>query len=291
MVIKRKLKTALRILKKQGILQLTKRSLSHIACLLNLSYICPQLRVCVEVDESKLVYTILKESHPRGVMIDVGAHWGSALEPFANSDWQVYAFEPDVNNRKQLKAGFGDYKNVIIDPRALADKEQENIDFYTSNQSSGISGLSAFHESHESTDKVNTTTLKKVIQSFDIKVIDFLKIDTEGYDFFVLKGLPWDILKPGVIVCEFEDAKTTPLGYNVYNLANFLLDKGYKVMVSEWYPIIKYGGNHKWKKFVEYPSKLDDKKGWGNLIAVRYHTHYKLLKKYCLKYIDRENDK
>ncbi len=282
MIIAKKFRTANRIFEEEGLLQLIRKTLIHLLHLLKMQFLFPQLSNNNEVNEGKLVYEILDGHRRQGVMIDVGAHWGSALRPFAESKWQIYAFEPDLHNRQKLQTQFGGFDNVSIDPRALSDKEQENIDFFTSRQSSGISGLSAFHVSHENTQKVNTTTLKKVINSFDITTVDFLKVDTEGFDLFVLKGMPWDNIVPEVILCEFEDAKTIPLGYGFHVLARFLVDKGYVVMVSEWYPVVEYGGNHRWKRFIEYPCELDDDKGWGNFIAVKGEVHTNRLRKFCL---------
>lgn len=100
--------------------------------------------------------------------------------------------------------------------------------------------------------------------------MDFLKIDTEGFDYFVLKGFPWDRsgLKPGIILCEFEDSKTRPLGYDWKVMADFIQSKGYQVYVSEWFPIEKYGVSHRWRGIKKYPAELEDHEGWGNLVAL-----------------------
>jgi hypothetical protein len=80
--------------------------------------------------------------------------------------------------------------------------------------------------------------------------VDFLKIDTEGFDLMVLKGYPWtQSPRPRVILCEFEDAKTVPLGYDFHQLAAFLVGEGYQLIISEWYPVKAYGGLHRWRRF------------------------------------------
>jgi hypothetical protein len=140
--------------------------------------------------------------------------------------------------------------------------------FYTSQVSSGISGLSAFHDTHVKTDAVDTITLEYFCQQNQIDHIDFLKVDTEGYDYFVLKGLRWDTVRPLAIVCEFEDRKTIPLGYNFKDLADLLTSQKYFLLVSEWYPITEYGRTHKWKAFYTYPHELSNEKAWGNIIAI-----------------------
>lgn len=286
-LITRKIHTALLVLKKEGWAKFSKRVLHLFLGLFRISDIFSQHNGHSATDECQIVFDVLSCRGQPGLMVDVGAHWGSSLKMFAESKWWILAFEPDKDNRKILESKFCAYSNVVIDPRALLDKEKESVDFYTSQLSSGISGLSAFHSSHKVSGKVNTTTLASVVKEFGISEINFLKIDTEGFDLLVLKGAPWGILKPEIIVCEFEDTKTTKIGYNIYDIADYLVEKGYKLFVSEWYPIAKYGTKHRWKKLMEYPSNLDDPESWGNLIAVLYEKDYELLKQQYLELIKR----
>ena len=209
-------------------------------------------------------------SNNSGIMIDVGAHQGYALMPFLNSGWRVFAFEPDNSNRNKLLERLKTNKNkhlVVIDSRCVSNKSLNGVSFYTSEQSTGISGLSAFHESHHESQKVDVITLTEFFEDKPMPDVDFLKIDTEGHDLFVLQGYPWARGKPRIIECEFEDVKTVPLGYSFHDLARFLKDKGYKVYVSEWHPIVRYGIQHDWRQLMRYPCELSDKKGWGNFIA------------------------
>lgn len=220
-------------------------------------------------DETNLVYRLMKEHAASRVMLDVGACTGEALSSFASDGWAVYAFEPDRKNRKTLTENWGDAPTVRIDPRAVSNREASDVPFFRSDVSVGISGLSSFHESHEATGTVETTTLDVFCRQEQITEVDFLKVDTEGYDLFVLQGMPWQAVTPRVVVCEFEDSKTVPLGYSFDDLAGYLRDLTYHVLVSEWYPIVNYGGPHRWRRFVPYPCTLADSSAWGNLIAVR----------------------
>lgn len=202
-------------------------------------------------------------------MIDVGVHYGESLERFAFGGWVVYAFEPDSRNRAILSAYCKKMTNVTIDPRAVTDKDLGNLPFYNSSVSTGISSLSSFHSTHKEIGHVPTVTLEKFIREKNMKNIGFLKVDTEGHDLFVLKGLDWEESVPEIILCQFENMKTKALGYDFDDLAGFLVGKGYHVLVSEWYPIIEYGTKHSWRRFVKYPCTLIDKKAWGNLIATK----------------------
>jgi len=220
------------------------------------------------LDEGDLVLDFLEGYSKDKNMINVGAHHGWGLKKFVENQWNVYAFEPDNKNRKILKQHLGKHKNLIIDPRAVSNKEVTNQSFFTSKVSTGISSLGTFHESHKETQAVNVTTITKWHETNKIKSCDFLLVDVEGYDLFVLEGFPWDKLQPKVVIAEFEDSKTLPLGYSYKDLGNYLLSKGYKVILSEWYPIVEYGKKHKWNQLQSYPCDIDDK-AWGNFIAIK----------------------
>ncbi len=234
-------------------------------------------------DESGIAFRALKADRLKGLMIDVGAHLGAALFPFAHSGWRVFAFEPDSKNRNRLRASFGGLQNVVIDSRAVSDHAQEKAILYRSKESNGISGLSAFHPSHHPAEEVNVTTLEYFFdeQGFAHQDIDFLKIDTEGFDLHVLKGIPWHRISPRLILCEFEDSKTIPLGYTFHDLANFLVNHGYRLIVSEWHPIRSYGVPHDWRRFATYPCELEDSRSWGNILATKEERIFESLLQIC----------
>src|SRR3546814_7615717 len=89
-------------------------------------------------------------------------HHGHALFPFVQKGWKVFAFEPDDGNRalleKRLEQNGAAQSLVRLDKRAVSDRVSAGLAFYRSDQSSGISGLSAFHPSHVSKQTVDTTT-------------------------------------------------------------------------------------------------------------------------------------
>jgi FkbM family methyltransferase len=218
------------------------------------------------MDEVSLIYDLLRARNS-GTMVDVGAHFGESLRQFAKQGWRVLAFEPDDDPRKQqaIREQLNPHSKLLN--CALSDTRVDMKSFYRSAISTGISGLIPFHESHQVALQVEVTVLADVLQSEGIQRIDFLKIDTEGNDLLVLKGLDWQV-KPDVILCEFEDAKTKTVGYDYKVLGDYLLAAGYHVFMSEWYPIIRYGVTHRWRALREYPCEVQDASAWGNFIAV-----------------------
>lgn len=202
-------------------------------------------------------------------MVDVGAHHGHALEPFALDHWVVHAFEPDAVNRRELERRWGSWPDVRIDGRALSNREEVSAMFYRSPVSDGISSLHPFHPSHAAGPAVTLTTLAIYMLETGLDRVDFLKVDAEGHDLNVLKGVPWERLQPGVVVCEFDEGKGRGLLQGYEALSGFLVEHGYRIVVSEWEPIVEYGLRHRWRRCVQYPAALVDRTAWGNLIAVQ----------------------
>ncbi len=232
------------------------------------------------VNEGTLILDYFKSISFIGTKIDIGAHHGFDTLPFATEGWKVFAFEPDPYNRAQLEKLTSKFCSVHVDARAVSNKAAKQVVFYKSSESDGVSGLQAFLPSHQAEYHVDVTTLAEFILEKEINEIDFLKIDTEGYDKMVLKGIPWESLRPRLILCEFEDKKTLPLGYSYHDLAKYLLERGYHLIVSEWKPIKRYGEKHDWRGFYPYPHKLQTPKAWGNLIAARDKADYESLSQF-----------
>jgi FkbM family methyltransferase len=234
-------------------------------------------------DEAAIAYKALSKSVKQGLMLDVGAHHGSSCARFVREGWIVHAFEPDDGNRAELVRRLGKHPNLHIDGRAVADQPRSGVEFYTSEVSTGISGLMAFHESHRESAKVDVTTVSDYLAetALTTRGVDFLKIDTEGYDLKVLEGVPWETSAPRLILCEFEDGKTRALGYTFTDLTEFLAAKGYRMIISEWYPIERYGGRHKWRRFQSHPLAPISSAAWGNVLATTDEVLHAALLRLC----------
>ena len=79
----------------------------------------------INPSEVKIAYQVLSGWRQPGVMIDIGAHHGESIAMFAESGWEIHAFEPDPENRKELEMRLGDHRKVVINANAVSDKNQE----------------------------------------------------------------------------------------------------------------------------------------------------------------------
>lgn len=231
------------------------------------------------IDEVDMLFkTFVRVSTP-GVMYDVGAHYGYSLQNFSRSGWHVEAFEPDRKNYRELIKQTAGFDKVNLHACAVGAEDIESVDFYTSPESTGVSGLSPFLSSHEKDRSVRLTTLASFIRKTGAPYPDFLKIDTEGHDLFVLQGYPWQQHKPRFVLCEFENNKSRPLGYDFLELCAYLTDRGYSLIISEWHPIQRYGVLHRWKRFHSSGLTQLNENAWGNIFAFQDNDDYQLAKR------------
>ena len=242
-----------------------------------------------QLNENKLVSILCDVNKHAGVMLDVGAHYGGSLIPFADAGWKVVAFEPDPNNRSHLLNNPSVInKDVEVVAAAIGSEEKSDVKIFASNESSGVSGLSPFLETHEEVCRVPLLRLDTEIKKRELKHIRYLKVDVEGHEMDVLKGLNLDENSPDFIQLEYEDFKTQSLGYTSHDLCTVLGDKGYKILVSEWWPIQKYGIRHSWKQIYHYNGDIPSD-SWGNLIAYKNDIPASSIEKALIASIELES--
>lgn len=204
-------------------------------------------------------------------MIDVGAQFGTSFRPYLNQGWRIVAFEPDSTKLPKLEQYLSNPKLSFF-RKAVGDKPVESVQFYTSPESTGISSLVPFRDSHAPSETVEVTTLAIELPKLGVTSIDYLKIDTEGYDLSVLRGHDWSV-RPEVIMAEFDELKTRPIGHDYRAIGDLLLANGYDAYVSQWAPLVRYGSGHAWHSLAQYPCDLHHPDAWGNFIAVRSDAH------------------
>jgi FkbM family methyltransferase len=224
----------------------------------------------LKFDEIKTIFFFLKNKKVKnGLMIDVGSNIGTSAEFFLLSKWMVHCFEPDKDNFRIINNRFTKFSKIKSNNLAISNKSG-SLKFYRSSVSDGINSLIKFHESHNYEYKVDVIRLDTYLKKNNIKKIDFLKIDVEGNDFNVLKSIDLNTVSPTIIMMEYENAKTKNIGIKINDILEYLSNKNYNFLVSEWFPIQRYGHNHKWKKVHDINDFISvDPNSWGNIIAVK----------------------
>ena len=151
-----------------------------------------------------------------GFYVDVGAAHpikDSVTKYFYNKGWQGINIEPNEAYCDLLKKDRPRDINLWC---ALGDSSGE-IDYFFAPEDPKISFIGAAQNPEDPTyknlklekKKVPLKTLKQVCGEFAKAPIDFLKIDVEGAEEMVLKGMDFDSFKPRLIVVEAVTVKGT----------------------------------------------------------------------------------
>jgi FkbM family methyltransferase len=117
----------------------------------------------------------------RGHAVDVGAHCGLWTRPLAHIFDQVTAFEPVFAHRECFVKNIAEYRlaNVQMNDMALGATETA-VYLQTDKSSTGDTYIQPGKGEH--------SARMVAMDSIDLAHIDFLKIDCEGYEYFVLRG-------------------------------------------------------------------------------------------------------
>ena len=150
----------------------------------------------MQFSELDLILQFPFDRESKYTLIDVGAHIGSFTKPFAQKGWQVLAFEPEPENRRQLENNLRNYPNVSIIAKAVSDRAGQEVPFYVSSQHWGIHSLKPFHHSHKPKLTVETVRLDAALKELGVKQVSLLKIDVEGADFLALQSFDFSKIQP-----------------------------------------------------------------------------------------------
>lgn len=128
------------------------------------------------------------------MIVDVGGNIGlySVIgAKYMPRNGRVVAFEPIPNNVSLLKENLAlnDVENkVTVEQIAIGDSVGK-VELYISEKSIGNHSASADNAGKNSVKmNINRTSLDKYFEKIEVKSIDILKIDIEGYDYYALKG-------------------------------------------------------------------------------------------------------
>ena len=132
--------------------------------------------------------------HPGDLVFDIGANAGKLTAVFLSLGAQVVAVEPQPACVAKLKRRFQTCPQVTIIPGGVSDKTG-TLPFYISSKTDDVSTFSTHFIKHSRYSKrmwntvieVPVTTLDELIENHGIPA--FIKIDTEGFELNVLKGL------------------------------------------------------------------------------------------------------
>tara|TARA_S200000501_G_scaffold361755_1_gene390403 strand:+ start:2332 stop:3027 length:696 start_codon:yes stop_codon:yes gene_type:complete len=191
-------------------------------------------------------------------IFDVGAHKGEFLENILSLKKKsvIYCFEPQSSIFKNLKSKFKNKTNISFFKLAISNAnrfKRLNINVKTStstfssyNQNSIWKKIKDFlltgfkNKSIINSEIVQTISLDNFCRKKKIKIIDLLKIDTEGHELQVLKGSK-NLLKDKIkfILIEFHLSKIYK-NYDIKKIEKILKKNNFVLIKKFKFPILLF---------------------------------------------------
>lgn len=198
--------------------------------------------------KKKIISLFKKKFHNQIIIFDVGAHYGETIKLFLDklNVKKIYSFEPSPINFKVLKKNTSKYQNDKVEIYNSGLGKTISTDFINQTLESSSSTINQFNmESKYFKKKLQILNIKdknKFFQKFQIKIltldyfikknsidhVDLLKIDTEGYEFNILKGLSEYSHKVNLIYFEHHYDDMIKKNYTFININTILLKFGFK---------------------------------------------------------------
>ncbi len=144
--------------------------------------------------EPKVTAFVSSSLAPGNVFIDVGAHVGyySLLAaPLVGPTGKVVAVEPNPPTiaRLERNINLNQNTNVLVQKVACTDKEETLKFFQAPTENTGGSSMFDANPGKETEIQVAAVPLDKIVQSLALSRVDLVKIDVEGAELLVLRGM------------------------------------------------------------------------------------------------------
>jgi len=207
-------------------------------------------------NREKVLKHLFKEIVP--VIFDIGANDGLSLKEFKYfwNDSIVHCFEPQEECWKKLEDQAKQFKDssVFINKTAVGSEQQKNVNFYSHDINTGLSGFNKVNidsldsvylnelkgnknssDVNQYVEKLNhqrfvdIIRLDDYIKSLNIEKINLLKIDTQGFEPEVLSGLGEELKNVDVVLTElmFYDYYDRSLTFT--DIEKYLIPSGFQL--------------------------------------------------------------
>jgi len=205
----------------------------------------------IDYSNKRLIIFFLKKKFKNQYLniIDIGSHKGETINLFLKNFniQKIFAFEPNIAlfnvlvkkkyNNKKIKffnCGVGLNEehlnlNIMIDSSSSTFNSINKESDYYKKKNKIITFLSNKKNLIENKQKISVVNLSKIIQENKIDKIDVLKIDTEGFEYNILRGIKEiDYEKIRYIYFEHHYDLMIEKGYTFSNINSLLVKNNFK---------------------------------------------------------------
>ena len=209
------------------------------------------------IHQKRIINFLKKINIKISTLIDVGSHKGLYTDLFLRNFniKMVYMFEPQKKFYKLIKKKYKNRNKIQIFNNAISDRNTEKkiyINKHDLTSSLTKSNKNNFYLNMKAklfggnldnmitaSYNVKTVRLSDIIKKKKIKSIDLIKIDTEGHELNVIKGLAKEISKIKVILIEFH-TNDIYINYNSNKIHKYLIKKDFVLKKTIKFPFTKW---------------------------------------------------
>jgi FkbM family methyltransferase len=195
--------------------------------------------------EKKVIEFIEKKTHLKHqfIFFDVGANEGNfsllVASVFKQRPVEIFAFEPTLISYNTLKKNTGSIKNIRLFQFGFGAKE-EALPVWSNYEGSGATSLYSqafanYSFNRNVVEEISLKTLDGFCNEYGVEHVDFLKIDVEGHELFVLQGAQQLLQSKRIQFIQFEFGS-----FHVYSRTFF---KDFWDLLSPLYTIYRIIGN------------------------------------------------
>lgn len=230
------------------------------------TFVLPNLLDMVSIDifingyyEKGLVDHLVNNIPAKGVFLDIGANIGSVSIPVAmlRPDIRIIAVEASPWIFKFLKTNVerNSISNMTLLNYAVFSESGKTLPMYAPRDLFGKGSLKSIYT--KEAEMVETVTIDAIAKQYNIPVIDYIKVDVEGFEASVFSGMH-EVLSSGKPKIIFECSEWAELtaGFSLHEAQSIIISKGYKLQELD----------HRFQPLAEPVNKLINVKN-ANLFA------------------------
>ena len=179
----------------------------------HLSYTAPS------IDILDLAIRDLMSRQPDIFFLQIGAHDGVSYDPIHDYvrkyHWRGLLVEPQPHVFQKLRENYADEKQLLFENSAIA-TQNGTLDLYCFENATAGDHASMLASTHKhylqlngdnhrgalGTITVPALTLESLLDRHRVERVNLLQIDTEGFDFEIIKMIDFELMKPEIIHYE-----------------------------------------------------------------------------------------
>ncbi len=208
------------------------------------------IRIVDYKNKKKIIFFLKNKFQNQSLnIVDIGAHEGESIDIFIKNFNinKIYSFEPNINLFKKLTKKYSHINNnIMLFNCGLGEKDEvKDLNIMIDSSSSTFNNIdenSAYFKRKQKIfnfffkskniiqkqQEIKIEKLSNIIKNQNINKIDILKIDTEGFEYNILKGIQnEDFIKIQYIYFEHHYDLMIKKGYKFSDINSFLRNRNF----------------------------------------------------------------